>query len=174
MYPWNFDPSQQVNKYSDWNDAKYQMATLPNKDAQGNYYVTDALGKPITPPPGVTLTGPNNWARYDPSTGQTTSGTENYYPYIQTLANPNKVVTPGPAFDPNRVNFAPGNQDFDTMLATIRAGKGADAPGFTPAPAASGVSLGGGSSNVSGGSTGGYSNFLNLLSGLKGQSTGAK
>jgi hypothetical protein len=168
MYPWNFGPDQQVNAYSNWNNAKYQMATLPDKDAQGNYYVTDALGKPITPPPGVTLTGPNNWARYDPSTGQTTSGTPNWYPYIQTLANPNPVTTPGPAYNPNRPMPGPNN-NINQILAMLQQSQGQNAPG-APATggAVPGVSLGGGSSAPSFGGGGlGFTGALAALQGMK-------
>jgi hypothetical protein len=161
-YPNMFSPDQMINKFSDWNDAKYQMATLPSRDEKGDYYVTDALGNRITPPSGVTLTGPNNWARYDPSTGQTTSGTENYYPYIQALANPNRVVTPGPAFDPNRPAPAPNN--FAQILQAFQ--PGANVPGYTPATATPGVSLGGGSSNISYGAA--PPSFLQALSAIKG------
>ena len=166
-YPNMFDPSQMVNKYSDWNDVKYQMAVLPTT-------ATDALGNTITPPPGVTLTGPHNWGL---------GATPNYYPYIQTLANPNKVITPGIAPAQQNNNLAPGGSNFASILHALQQQQqpGQNAPGYTPPPAnpsipwsaagaqVPGVTLGGGSSNVFGGGAGGLGgNYLSALQALQG------
>jgi hypothetical protein len=114
------------------------------------------------------LTGPNNWARYDPSTGQTTSGTPNWYPYIQTLANPNPVVTPGPAYNPNRPMPGPNN-NINQILAMLQQNQGQNAPGAAPATggAVPGVTLGGGSSAPSYGGGGGLG-FVGALTALQG------
>jgi hypothetical protein len=154
-----FSPDQLINKYSDYNDLKMTTGDI------GMPYDA-ATGQPITPPPGVTLNlAPNQGGTNNANTSA------NMWPYLQTLARPPPVVTPGPPVQP--ATYAPNN--FSAVLAALKGAPSAaqNAPGYAapgggPTP---GTSLGGGSSNVSGGFNAG--NFINSLMAMQAPAAGA-